>query len=291
MKVAFLGMGRMGRAMAAHVLDAGHELAVWNRTPGRADELLARGAAAAETPAAAADGADALVLMLFGPDDAREALLGPSGAAGAAAKGTLVVNATTVSPAVAAELAEESARRGLRYLDAPVTGSVKPAADGTLGVLVGGAAADVEAARPLLELWADPEKIRFMGDAGSGSAAKLIVNLALGVVMGGVGEALRLGHHLGLDRAGMLDVLSQGPVGFTVTQKRQLLESGDYAPPSFSLELMAKDLGLCLDAGVDLPVTEATYAVVQEAITAGHGGDDYSSFAGYVAFEGHVNSQ
>ncbi|GAC1326966.1 MAG: NAD(P)-dependent oxidoreductase [Mycobacteriales bacterium] len=290
-KVGFLGLGRMGQAMAGHVLDAGHELTVWNRTPARADELVARGAALAASPAAAAENADTLVLMLFGPADVREVLLGPEGAAAGAAAGALVLNATTVSPAVAAELAAAVGTRGLRYVDAPVTGSVKPATDGTLGILVGGTADDVAAARPLLELWGDPDKIRVLGEVGSASAAKLIVNLALGVVMSGVGEALRLGHHLGLDRATMLDVLSQGPVGFTVGQKRAALESGEFQPPSFSLELMAKDLALCLDAGVDLPATEATYAVVQEAITAGHAGDDYASFAGYVAFEGHVNSQ
>src|SRR5664279_5606823 len=290
-RVAFLGMGRMGSAMARHVLTGGHELVVWNRTRGKAADLLAAGATEADSPAAAARDADAVVLMLRGPDDAREVLLGESGvtAGPGAADGALVINATTVDPDTARSLAAEVAAHGLRYVDAPVAGSVQPATDGTLRVLVGAAEADYADAEPLLGLWGAPDVAH--PAYAVGSALKLVINLTLGVAISGVGEALRLAADVGVDRTEAMDALATGPFGWTLAQKRPMLEAQDYTPVAFSLDLLAKDLGLCVGATTaELPATAAALAVAHAAIAAGHVDDDYASLAGFLAFEGNPNS-
>lgn len=283
MRVAFLGMGRMGRAMARHVLAAGHELTVWNRTPGRAGALTAAGAAEAASVAAAVGDAQAVVLMLSAPEADRDVL---GQVVPAAPAGTLVVDASTIGPATARELAALATSHGLRYVEAPVVGSVAPAEQGTLGVLAGGSEEDYAAALPLLELWGDPARVRRIGEVGAGNALKAVVNLTLGVAMAGVGEALRLGADLGLDRPTVIDALAQGPLGFSVGQKRVMLESGSYAPVAFSLELLRKDLELALAAARrELPLTAAAARVAGEAVGAGHGGDDYTALAGYLEEE------
>ena len=278
MTVAFLGMGRMGRLMASHVLDAGHQLTVWNRTPGKADELTSRGAREASSIDEAVRDADAIVLMLFGGESVEEVL---EPIAAAAAKGTLVIDATTTGPDAARRLAARAHELGLRYVDAPVVGSLPPAKDGTLGVLVGGATSDVAEARPLIELWADPERVRHLGDAGAGNALKAIVNMCLGIAMTGVGEALALAADLSLDRETVLDTLEAGPFGWSIKQKRKMLSNGDYSPTAFSLDLMAKDLKAALGSAAEaLPVLSATLRRATDSIETGHGDEDYAALAG-----------
>ena len=286
MRVAFLGLGRMGTRMAKHVLDAGHELVVWNRTPGKAGELVEAGAREAKTPAEATDGADVAVLMLFGPDSVREVL--PE----ILRDGLLVIDSTTIGPAAAREFGKLAQSKGAKYVDAPVAGSIEPAAAGTLGVLAGADPADWDRAEPLLHLWGDPAKVRRVGPVGSGSALKLVVNQGLGVLAAGLGEALQLAGQLGLDRGLVLDVLEQGAYGFTVKQKRELLEKGDFSDTRFSVDLLAKDLGLAVDATreVDLDVTSAALAAALRTMEAGHAGEDYAAIIGHLADEGEANS-
>ncbi len=280
MRVAFLGLGRMGTRLAGHVLSADHDLTVWNRTPGRADDLVAAGAREAASVAEAVNGADAVVLMLFGPDSVREVLPQLGGA-----RGALVIDCTTIAPSDAREFAVTAATLGLRYLDAPVAGSLQPATDGTLGVLVGAAEPDFQAARPLLELWGDPAKVRLVGEVGAGSALKLCVNQGIGVLAAGLGESLRLGAELGLDRTVLLDVLGGAMYGWVLGQKRAAVETGDYSGTQFSLDLLIKDLGLAVDAGdgADLAVTRAVLAHAEDAQHAGHGPDDYAALVGHLA--------
>ena len=279
MTIAFLGLGRMGVLMAGHVLDAGHDLVVWNRTPGRAHDLVARGAREVANVADAVAEADRVVLMLFGPDSVREVL--PEVLA-AARPGTLVVDGTTIGPDAAREFGALAAASGVRYVDAPVAGSTGPAAEGTLGVLVGGSEQDYADALPLLHLWGAPEKVRRVGGVGAGSALKLCVNQGLGVLAAGVGESLRLGRALGLDRGVLLDVLGATAYGWYLAQKRPMLEAGDFSGTTFSLDLMAKDLGLAVDAGADLPVTAACLQAARAAL-ADHAGEDYAAMTAHLA--------
>jgi len=280
MRVAFLGLGRMGVLMAGHVLSAGHELVVWNRTPGKAEPLLERGAREAPSVTAAVAGADVVALMLFGPDSVREVLTEVCKGADA---GTLVVDSTTVGPQAAREFGALAAASGLRYVDAPVAGSIGPAADGTLGVLAGGAEGDVEDARAVLHLWGAPERVLRIGDVGAGSALKLCVNQGLGVVAAGVGESLRLGRELGLDRDLLLDVLGRTAYGWYLEQKRPMLDAGDFSATTFSVDLMAKDLQLAAEAGAgELPVTAASARAA--AAAADHAsGQDYAVMTAHLA--------
>ncbi len=289
MRIAFLGLGRMGVAMAQHVAAAGHELTVWNRSPGKAESLVASGATEARTVTAAVAGAEAVVLMLFGPDSVREVL--PQ-VLDAAPEGVLVIDATTIGPEAAREFGRLCIDGGARYVDAPVAGSVGPATEGTLGVLAGARAQDWADVEPLLHLWGDPAKVRRVGDVGAGSALKLVVNQGIGVLAAGLGEALELGNELGLDRTLLLDVLGMGAYGWTLNQKREMVESGDFSGTQFSLDLLGKDLDLAVNAARDagLDVTRAALSAVRAAIEAGHSGEDYAAVIGHLADEGEANS-
>lgn len=277
MKVAFLGLGRMGTAMAGHVRDAGHELTAWNRTPKEFPGVTVAGSVAE-----AVGDAEYVVLMLFGPDSVREVL---TQVVTAAPKGTLIIDATTVGPAASREFAATAAKAGMRYIDAPVTGTVGPATAGTLGVLVGGSDADYADALPLLQLWGDPDRVLHVGPVGSGSALKVVVNQGLGVAAAGVGEALALAAHLGIDRGKALDVLEQGVYGWTLRQKRPALEASDFRNAQFSLDLLAKDLDLCLaeSGGAEMRVSRAVLDDAREALGAGYSGQDYAALIGYLA--------
>jgi 3-hydroxyisobutyrate dehydrogenase len=286
MKVAFLGLGRMGAPMAAHVVRAGHDVTVWNRTSGKAGDLVELGATEAKTVASAAAGAEVVVLMLFGPDAVRAVLEDVLDNA----PGALVLDASTVGPDAAHEFAKACHARGLRYVDAPVAGSVKPATDGTLGVFLGGADADIAVARELALLWGDPDRVRHVGGVGSASALKLCVNQGLGIMAAGAGEALRLGRDLGIDQSVLLDVLSSTAYGWYLGQKRPMVEADDFAGTTFSVDLMAKDLELAVtSADSDLEVTRACLDQAKRTLAAGHSGEDYAAITGHLAGEGEAN--
>ena len=287
-RVAWLGLGRMGVLMARHVLAAGHELTVWNRTPGRAQPLVDAGAREAGSPEDAVADADVAVLMLFGPDSVRDVL--PR----VARPGLLVVDATTIGPAAARENSRTASAAGARYADAPVAGSVRPAEDGTLGVLVGCREDDWDEVRDLVLLWGDEARVRRVGEVGAGSALKLVVNQGIGVLATGLGEALRLSGDLGLDRRLVLDVLQGAAYGWTLGQKRSMLDADDFSGTEFSLDLLAKDLALAVDAGAhdgqDLAVTRAALDHLRGALRAGHAGEDYAAVVAHVADEGAADS-
>ena len=279
----------MGVAMAAHVLAGGHELTVWNRTPGRAGDLVAAGATEAASIGAAVTNVDAVVLMLFGPQSVREVL---PVVLTAASPGVLVVDGTTIGPEAAREFGRLCADGGARYVDAPVAGSIGPATDGTLGVLAGSRDQDWADVEPLLHLWGDPARVRRVGPVGSGSALKLVVNQGIGVLAAGLGEALKLGTELGLDRALVLDVLGLGGYGWTLNQKRAMVDAGDFTGTQFSVDLLAKDLDLAVGSARDarLDVTLAALEAARSTIAAGHSGEDYAAIIGHVADEGEASS-
>ena len=133
-------------------------------------------------------------------------------------------------------------------MDAPVAGSLAPAEEGTLTIFVGGSDQDVKDAWPLLELWGAPDRIRHLGAVGTANGLKSVVNMCLGIAIAGVSEALALGDDLDIARQVLLDALETGPFGWTLKQKRKMIESGDFTPPSFTVDLLAKDLRVALEA-------------------------------------------
>jgi 3-hydroxyisobutyrate dehydrogenase len=267
----------MGRLMAARVLTGGHELTVWNRTPGRAADLVAAGAREAGSVADAVADADVAVLVLFGPESAGEVM---ESVHVAAPTGLLVINATTVGPEAARELGRAAAAAGLRYVDAPVLGTLGPAREGKLKILVGASEADLAAARPTLELFGDPERITRVGEVGAGSALKLVVNLSLAEAMAAVAETVALGVDLGLDRGLVLDELAGGFLGGILGYKRTMIESGSFAPPAFTVEALAKDVRLAVSATPrQLGVAQVVLGLTADAARRGQGEDDFAAIA------------
>ncbi len=280
-RIGFLGLGLMGSPMAGRLVDAGHDVAVWNRTAQRAEALGERGAEVAATPAEAAAGREVVITMLTDADALDRVLFGDDGAAAALTPGSLLVDMSTVGReavlAVVGRLPD-----GVELVDAPVTGSTPRAEAGGLTILVGGTTAAYERARPLLEVLGTPRRV---GDLGSGAAMKLVSNSTLGAILVGIGEALALGDALGLDRGSVLDLLENSYLGGMVTAKRAMLDSGEY-PPQFKLSLAAKDLRLVERAAADGGRTLRGATVAREAFDAaeeaGRGEEDYAALAAFL---------
>lgn len=252
----FIGLGIMGAPMAANLRKAGHPLIVYNRTAGKAAPLVQAGARVADTPAAVAAAADTVILMLTGPAAIDAVLSGPDGLLTKPLDGKRIINMSTVPPAYTAGLAETLAAHGAHLIDAPVSGSKKPAEDGTLVILAGGDEAEITAAEPLL--LAMGKQVVRCGGTGHGSAMKMAVNLLLGTMMAGLAEAVTLGEKCGLDISVLLDTILAGPLGCGLFQlKREMLLAHDF-PPQFPYKHMAKDLGFVLetaeDAGAPVPL-------------------------------------
>lgn len=271
MKIAFCGLGRMGVPMAARLLAAGHELRVWNRTPGKAGALVDAGATEAGSPAEAAAGAEVVVTMLADPAAVEDVVSGAE-----LRSGTTLIEMSTIGPDAVRSLAA-SVPEGVDVLDAPVLGSIPQATGGTLKIFVGGDIGVFERHRPVLEAMGTP---RHLGPLGAGAAMKLVANSTLGALMTGLAEALALADGLGLGEADVLDILSESPIGVTAKGKRPLIESGVYTP-NFTLALAAKDLRLVMEAaeaaGVELRVAAAARSWLERADEHGLGDLDYSA--------------
>jgi 3-hydroxyisobutyrate dehydrogenase len=280
-RVAFLGLGTMGSGMARRLLDAGFPLTVFNRNPARAAGLASAGATVADSPRAAAARADIIVSMVADDQAARAVWLGKDGAIAGAAKGTLCIESSTVSPGWVRELSAAAAARGCEFLDAPVTGSRVHAAAGELRFLVGGAAASLERARPVLS--AMGKTITHLGPVGCGALVKLINNFVCGVQVAALAEAVAMIERSGLDRAGALEVLTHGAPGSPLVRTiAARMTASDYTP-NFFLKLMAKDLSYAIQEGrglsVELSTATAALGDFQSAIAAGLGDKDMSAVA------------
>jgi 3-hydroxyisobutyrate dehydrogenase/2-hydroxy-3-oxopropionate reductase len=272
-KLAVVGLGSMGARIAGRLLAGGHELAVWNRDPTKAESLAEAGAQPVSTPATAAAGAEAVITMVSDPAALVAVTEGPDGVA-AGAGGTTIVQMSTVGLAATARLAS-TLPPDADLLDAPVLGSLTEAESGTLTIYAGGVATLVERWRPLL---AELGTVLHVGPVGAGSAAKLVANAILVGVIGVLGEALALADLAGLERERAFDVLGTTSLAQQADRRREAVETGNY-PSRFALSLARKDADLILEAaaGAHLPVLEAARAWLIEAEQAGRGEQDYSS--------------
>jgi 3-hydroxyisobutyrate dehydrogenase len=272
-KIAMLGVGRMGYELAVHLLAAGHELTVWNRTSAATDRIVAGGATAAATPQAAIDDATVVLTVLFGPDTVRDVVMGADPLT--FAPGAVWVDVTTVAPADATHFFSWAAQRGIGYVHSPVVGTLAPARAGILGVLLGGNDADVEVALPVVSLWADPERIRIVDTPAAAATGKLIANLALGVSLQGLVEALRLGaaNDLGTDE--VLSMLDKTALGWVASFKGDMIRGGGFADTQFSADLLAKDARLMVNSSIaPLPAVTALLGSLTTAQRAGDGDSD-----------------
>ena len=280
MKLGFIGLGAMGAPMARNLLEAGHELAAWNRSPERVDPLVEAGAYRADSPADAASGTRATILMLTNAEAVQEVLFGDKGVVKGLPAGAAVINMGTIGAVATMRIAEKLADLGYRMLDAPVAGSTPVAAAGELDIMVGSDEETFEEFESVLA--AMGEKISHMGEVGSGARMKLINNLLLGANMAILSEGLALGEAAGIPVEKQLEVLLAGGAASGVAQRKSgNLISRSYQP-QFKLSHELKDLYYALELGRDLEEPLPITGVVSQLYNAGmreHADDDLSAVA------------
>jgi 3-hydroxyisobutyrate dehydrogenase-like beta-hydroxyacid dehydrogenase len=269
-QIGLIGLGLMGRPMGMNLLKAGYPLTVWNRTPSRADELVTAGAKLAKSPQEVAAASDFLLTIVSDPPAVEAILWGPGGAMQSLKKGSIYVDSSTVSPVLARKIASACAERGVRFLDAPVTGGDWGAKKGELVFMIGGDAATLKEAEPILNVMG--KKLFHLGPNGAGQTIKLAMNLILALQVDALAEALALTTRAGIAGEKLVEVMQSSMARSGVLDvKAPNLLKGEYVP-SFPLRLMHKDLSLALDLGnqlgVALPATAAareTYNYVKGA--------------------------
>jgi 3-hydroxyisobutyrate dehydrogenase-like beta-hydroxyacid dehydrogenase len=275
MRVAFLGLGIMGQSMATNMVKAGHEVTVWNRTPGK----LVGGAGVAPTPAAAAQDAEVVWLCVSDTAAVEKVLFGPEGVEQSLAQGAVIADSSTISPSSTVQFAERVRTRGASYVDAPMTGSKIGAANATLIFMVGGEEASIDRLGPLFA--AMGKKVFRMGETGKGQATKLAMNLQIALIFEGFAEALTLATKLGVDAQQLLSLIDSTMVRSGVVEyKGPFVLRRDFTP-NFPLRLMHKDIRLALaaakEARVKLPALETVEEIYEMATEDGHQDLDYAA--------------
>ena len=278
-KIALLGLGLMGSGMAGRLLDAGYPLAIWNRTPGKAQALEARGARLAKSPREAAAGAAVVLSMLADVPVSRDVWLGRGEALADVTPGTILIECSTVSVEWIEELERAAKEHGCDLVDAPVTGSKPQAEAGQLLFLAGGSPATVDKVTPMLKTMG--RDVVHVGTSGSGARLKLINNFLSGSQVAALAEALSLIERSGLDREKSLRVLTEGAPGSPLVKLLSGRMTARQYEPNFLLRLMAKDLRYAVSEAdhqaLDLDMGRAALRVFEHAIAAGQGDDDMSA--------------
>jgi 3-hydroxyisobutyrate dehydrogenase len=261
-RVGFVGLGIMGRGMSRNLLDAGHDLTVWNRTPERAEPLVEAGATLADSPAQVAGRVDVVISCVSDTPDVKEVLLGDAGVVAGADAGTLVIDCSTISPQVTRDIAAALAERNIEMLDAPVSGGSEGAANGTLSIMVGGPEEQFTRARPLFDAMGDT--VTHVGGHGDGQAVKLVNQILVVHNMLGVSEALLLAAAEGLDLERTLDAVSGGAAGSWMLSNRGPQAIVRDWSPGFTIDLQQKDLRLVLDAFERLQIPAIGTSVISQ---------------------------
>jgi 3-hydroxyisobutyrate dehydrogenase len=279
--VGFVGLGTMGGAMAANAARAGFEVSAWNRTPGRAGELEDLGVSILQSPSAVAAASEIVITMVSDTPDVEAVLFGPNGVAEGAKAGTLVVDMSTISPWATRGFAERLAANKVAMVDGPVSGGSEGAKKGTLSIFIGGEAADLERARPVLESLGTT--ITHVGPIGAGQAAKAVNQVILAGTYLGVAEGIVLAIKSGLDVEQLVQALSGGAAqSWVLTNRSGRMLANDY-PLGFKVALHRKDLGIALglarENGASLPVSALCEAIEAGLIGQGHADDDMSAVA------------
>ncbi|MDQ2672387.1 MAG: 2-hydroxy-3-oxopropionate reductase [Actinomycetota bacterium] len=279
-RVGFVGLGLMGAPMARNLMEAGHELVLYNRTRNKAEELASAGSArVAGSPREVARQSAITITMLPGPPEVEEVVAGERGLLKGAREGSLIVDMSTSSPILAQELARIARKREVGMLDAPVSGADVGAVEGTLSIMVGGEEEHFERAKSLFDVMG--EKVVRVGPPGTGQVVKACNQIVVALTIEAVSEALVLGSKAGVDPGKILDVLSGGLAANKVMEvKREKLLSHDFEPGG-KVEFHRKDLVIALETGreyeIALPVTSMVDQMFGSLMAAGRGGWDHSS--------------
>ncbi len=281
--IGFIGLGLMGKPMALNLRKKGFDVIVHNRSRAAVEALVAEGATAAGSPAEVARAARVIITMLPDGPDVEKVLEGANGVFGAMQKGSVIVDSSTIAPAIARRLAARAAELGGSMLDAPVSGGEIGAIAGTLTFMVGGDAAALEDVRPMLSAMGSPEKIVHVGDSGAGQICKACNQIVLGGTMSVVAEAIALSRKAGVDpmkvRAALMGGFAQSRV-LEVHGERMI--TGNWKP-GFKAKLFKKDFGIAMNTlseyGVPAPASAVVNQTVNAQIAAGEGEEDYSGIA------------
>lgn len=273
-RIGFIGLGIMGRGMAANLLQAGYAVRVWNRTASRMTPLLELGATAGSSPADVAAHSDIIFICVSDTPDVQAVVLGEEGIVRGAQPGVLVVDHSTISPAATQEMAAALADKGIHMLDAPISGGSEGAAKGTLSIMVGGEAAQFARALPMMQ--AMGKTITHVGGHGAGQMAKLVNQILVVVTMQAVGEALLFAQAGGLDLEKTLTAVAGGAAGSWMLSNRGPQVIARDWRPGFTIDLQQKDLRLVLEAadqlGVPLPGTALVFQFYRTLQQQGLGG-------------------
>ena len=290
MNVAFIGLGTMGAPMALNLLKADHSVTVYNRTPNKATELIAQGATESSSPQQAAERADIIITCVSDSPDVESVILGENGIIHGASSGSLVVDMSTISPNVTRRIADALAERGIRMLDAPVSGGSEGAQKGTLSIMVGGAAEDVERAMPVLQ--AMGKTITHVGPIGAGQTTKAINQIIVAGTYWSVAEGMALGLKAGLDMEKVVQAVGNGAAGsWGLTNRSENMINNQY-PLGFRVRLHQKDLAIALQTAreLQLPLPVAAYVeqIENGLMARGYGDEDVSAIARSVREMGGI---
>lgn len=281
MRIGIAGVGRMGAAVALHLVEAGHSLTVWNRSAEKTKPLADAGAGVAKTPTDLADAVEAVITILTNSAAMSDVYEGSAGLLAGDVKGKLFIEMSTVQPHEEAALAKKVQARGAVFVECPVGGTVGPARQGKLLGVAGGAKEDFERAKPLLDQMC--RRVEHVGPVGAGSSMKLALNLPLMVYYQALGESLLLCRHLGLDNAWLMEFLSDTSGAPSVLKTRgpaiaSALDGKDIGVANFDVDLICKDLRTMLaeaeQRGATLPVVRQTLAIYEQAAADGWGKRD-----------------
>jgi 3-hydroxyisobutyrate dehydrogenase-like beta-hydroxyacid dehydrogenase len=285
-KLAFVGIGLMGAPMAGRLLDAGHELALWNRNRDKLAPLVARGARASANPAAAARGAEIVMLCVTDTPAVEEVVFGADGVADRIGRDAILVDFSSIRPDATRRFAERlRAERGAGWIDAPVSGGVPGAEQGTLAIMAGGDAAEIERVRPVMA--ALSSRFTHMGPNGAGQTTKLCNQMIVGCNLAVIAEAVKLAQDSGVDAARLPDCLKGG---FADSLPLQIfgrrMASGQYDPPLAASETMLKDLDTACDLArqttTPMPMTSLASAIFRLLKAHGHGKEDPAALLGLL---------
>jgi len=292
-RIGFIGLGLMGKPMALNLLKKGFSLTVHNRSQAPVDALVAAGATGASSPAEVAASSEVIITMVPDSPDVRLVVEGPNGVFEAVREGSIIVDMSTIAPAVARDLASKASLLGVAMLDAPVSGGEIGAINASLSVMVGGDAGALERVRPVLDAMANPERVIHIGPSGAGQVCKACNQICIGGALASVSEAFAIARRAGVDPARVREALLGGFAASRVLEVHgERILKGNYVP-GFKTKLYHKDLNIVgrLIHGLDVPapVTALVQQYVSALMAAGRGEEDYSALAKAVFDAAHLD--
>ncbi|MCJ8208695.1 NAD(P)-dependent oxidoreductase [Mucilaginibacter sp. RS28] len=280
MKAGWVGLGNMGTPIVKNLLKAGFEVQVYNRTREKEQGAVEAGALSASSLAELVKACDIIGVMVSDDEAVKEIFNDPEGLLAANAAGKLFINVSTVSPATSKLIGERCSAADASFIDAPVSGSVRPAQDGTLIIMAGGETTDIEKAKPFFDAYS--KLTIHTGDVGSGSAAKLAINYYLGVCLQGLAETVVFARENGISTEDMLTIINEGALSNGITKmKSPAILKGEY-PAAFALKHLTKDLRLATEQGIRSPLAAPLYQTFRQAMDAGLGDEDVMAIIKYL---------